>query len=142
MTYYRNSYFLAVCIALCLWSDGVLSFSVQPSSKKMRTPCASTLLETHSLVGEEGPMLAAATSNERSATGTGRIKEREQVDLALVGSLACLATLGMLVGVTLNGNLIESIEDTGNGSAATFIVDCIFGAVAVIVSVVSRNEDV
>jgi hypothetical protein len=138
---YRTSYFLAVFIALCLWSDGVLSFSVQPSSKKMRTPCASTL-ETHSLVGEDGPILAAATSNERSVTGTGRIKEHDQVDLALVGSLACLASLGMLLGVSLNSNLIERIEDTGNGSAATFIVDGIFGAVAVIVSLVSRNEDV
>lgn len=138
---YRNAYFLAIFVALCLWSDEVVSFSVQPTSKKMRTPCASTL-ETHSIVGEEGPILAAATSNERAVTGTSRIKEQEQVDLALVGSLACLATLGMLLGVSLNSNLIESIEDTGNGSAATFIVDCMLGAVAVIVSLVSRNEDV
>jgi hypothetical protein len=138
---YRNSYFLAIFVALCFWSDGVLSFSVQPTSKKMRTPCASTL-EPHTILGEEGAIIATTSSNGRAVTGTHSIKGQEQVDLALVGSLACLATLGMLLGVSLNSNLIESIEDTGNGSAATFMVDCMLGAVAMIVSMVSRNEDI
>ncbi|CAB9520818.1 expressed unknown protein [Seminavis robusta] len=91
---------------------------------------------------EDNPGLAAIQETVVKTTDQETAVHKDSVDLALLGTLASFATLGMLLGLSFNSGIIQSIENSDNGSAATFIVDVIFGAIALFVSLVSGPDDV
>ena len=82
-------------------------------------------------------MQSAVTEFEKTQTS---VEDQKQtpVDIALLGSMACMAAAATLAWVATDTPFIQNIED--DGSAATLIVDGTFGAVAAMISMVSAEE--
>jgi len=135
-----RAFLLLLALALSSYCNSFVILGEAPIAARVRHISTSaavhvTPLSSHAI----GPDESVSADGEISVSQAPENDINSNDNVALLGSMAGLTLLAVLLGVS-SGIGSPTMGQMDDGSAATLLVDAFFGAIAVIVSMVSGDD--